>query len=74
MGRSVVQEGDTSCRWIAGNAGALPDCQPSLKRINVITLLIDLADRKVACLRESYTCQFINGDAGSCYAYTINNG
>lgn len=52
MGRFAVQEGDTSCRWIAGNAGALPDCQPSLKRINVITLLIDLADRKVACLRD----------------------
>lgn len=53
MGRFAGREGDTSCRWIAGNARALPGCQPSLKRINVITLLIDPADRKVACLRES---------------------
>lgn len=53
--------GHTACRWIAGNTRALPDCQPSLKRINVVTLLIDLVDRKAACLRESRTCQFING-------------
>jgi len=53
--------GHTACRWIAGNARALPDCQPSLKHINVVTLLIDLIDRKTAYLWESRMCQFING-------------
>lgn len=56
--------GHTACRWIAGNARDLPDCQPTLKRINVVTLLIDSMNRKAACSRKSRTCQFINGGTG----------
>lgn len=56
MGRFAVQEGGhRACRWIAGNAGALPGCQavPRLKRVNVVALLIDLVDQKATCLKKA---------------------